>query len=81
MHSWHCSRIARWRVHFKKGKSILREGEFANRFYLIETGKVVLESSAGFGKPMIIDTIWRRGLARMVMDVSAIRMAIHCAGA
>ena len=31
-------------VHFKKGETILREGEFANRFYLIESGKVALES-------------------------------------
>ena len=34
-------------THFKKGQTILREGEFANRFYLIESGKVVLESGAG----------------------------------
>ena len=31
-------------THFKKGQTILREGEFANRFYLVESGKVVLES-------------------------------------
>jgi CRP/FNR family transcriptional regulator, cyclic AMP receptor protein len=31
-------------VHFPKGQTILREGEFANRFYLIESGKVALES-------------------------------------
>ena len=29
-------------VHFKKGQIVLQEGEFANRFYLIESGKVVL---------------------------------------
>ena len=44
-------------VHFKEGQIILREGEFANRFYLIETGKVVLESGEGFGEPVIIETI------------------------
>lgn len=44
-------------VHFKKGEIILREGEFANRFYLIESGKVVLESGAGFGEPVIVETI------------------------
>jgi CRP-like cAMP-binding protein len=27
-------------THFKKGQTILREGEFANRFYLIESGNV-----------------------------------------
>ena len=41
----------------KKAQTIFREGEMANRFYLIETGKVVLESSEGLGNPVIIDTI------------------------
>jgi CRP-like cAMP-binding protein len=36
---------------------IFREGELANRFYLIETGKVILESSGGAGDPVVIDTI------------------------
>jgi CRP/FNR family cyclic AMP-dependent transcriptional regulator len=44
-------------TNFKKQQTIFREGEMANRFYLIETGKVVLESSDGLGKPVIIDTI------------------------
>jgi len=44
-------------VHFEKGQIILREGEMANRFYLIESGKVVLESSDGLGNPVGIDTI------------------------
>jgi CRP-like cAMP-binding protein len=35
----------------------LREGEMANRFYLIESGKVVLESGEGFGEPVIVETI------------------------
>jgi CRP/FNR family transcriptional regulator, cyclic AMP receptor protein len=42
---------------FKRRETILREGEFANRFYLIESGKVVLESGAGSGKPLVIETI------------------------
>jgi CRP/FNR family cyclic AMP-dependent transcriptional regulator len=42
---------------FKKGQTILREGEFANRFYLIESGKVMLESGGGFGDPVVIETI------------------------
>jgi CRP-like cAMP-binding protein len=43
---------------FEKDQIIFRTGETANRFYLIETGKVVLESGedAG-GAPVIIDTI------------------------
>ena len=44
-------------VHFKKGQTILREGEMANRFYLIESGKVVLESVEKSGNPLIIETI------------------------
>lgn len=44
-------------VHFKKGQTILREGEMANRFYLIESGKVVLESGEGFGDPVVVETI------------------------
>jgi CRP/FNR family transcriptional regulator, cyclic AMP receptor protein len=49
-------------VHFKKGQIIFREGEMANRFYLIETGKIVLESSERLGNPVIIDTIVRGDL-------------------
>src|SRR5712691_9314521 len=44
-------------AHFKKGQTILREGEIANRFYLIESGKVMLESGEGFGEPVVIETI------------------------
>jgi CRP/FNR family cyclic AMP-dependent transcriptional regulator len=44
-------------AHFKPGQTILREGEVANRFYLIESGKVVLESGEGFGEPLIVETI------------------------
>lgn len=40
-------------VHFKQGQTILQEGEVANRFYLIESGKVVLES----GDSLIVETI------------------------
>ena len=43
--------------HLKSGQVILREGEIANRFYLIETGKVVLESGETFGDPVVIETI------------------------
>ena len=44
-------------VHFEKGQIIFREGEMANRFYLIEAGKVILESSEALGSPAIIDTV------------------------
>src|SRR5215475_8044199 len=44
-------------VHAKTGQIIFQEGEMANRFYLIESGKVVLESSGGHGDPMLVDTI------------------------
>jgi CRP/FNR family transcriptional regulator, cyclic AMP receptor protein len=44
-------------VHFTKGQLILREGEFANRFYLIESGKVILESGERFGDPVVVEAI------------------------
>ena len=43
--------------HFKAKQTILREGEFANGFYLIETGNVALESEAGFGESIAIQTL------------------------
>jgi CRP/FNR family cyclic AMP-dependent transcriptional regulator len=44
-------------VHFKPGQLIFREGEIANRFYLIESGKVNVESNARWGDPVIIDKV------------------------
>ena len=44
-------------VHFKPGELIFREGEFANRFYLIESGAVVLESSGGSGNWVVVDKV------------------------
>jgi CRP/FNR family transcriptional regulator, cyclic AMP receptor protein len=43
--------------HFNTGRTILREGEFANGFYLIETGKVALESQVGFRESIAIQTV------------------------
>jgi CRP/FNR family transcriptional regulator, cyclic AMP receptor protein len=43
--------------HFNTDQTILREGEFANGFYLIETGKVALESETSFGDSILIQTI------------------------
>jgi CRP-like cAMP-binding protein len=40
-------------VQFQKGQFIFREDDVADRFYLIETGKVNLESSGGLGDPML----------------------------
>jgi CRP-like cAMP-binding protein len=42
---------------FKAGQIIFREGEKAKLFYLIEKGKVVLESKGEFGEPAAIDTV------------------------
>jgi CRP-like cAMP-binding protein len=39
------------------GEVILREGDRADRFFLIETGKVVLESGVDDGGIVIVDTI------------------------
>jgi CRP-like cAMP-binding protein len=44
-------------VRFARGDTIFREGELANRFYLIESGKVLLESSGAQGDPVVIDAI------------------------
>lgn len=44
-------------AHFNEGQIILREGECAKQFHLIESGSVVLESGVGFGKPVVIETI------------------------
>jgi CRP/FNR family cyclic AMP-dependent transcriptional regulator len=44
-------------THFHPGQTVFREGEIANRFYLIESGKVVLESGFGFGDSMVIERI------------------------
>jgi CRP/FNR family cyclic AMP-dependent transcriptional regulator len=44
------------RSHFNSGHVIFREGETANRFYLIERGKVALESST-LGEPVRIEEI------------------------
>src|SRR5437762_11054437 len=44
------------RSHFEAEDVIFREGEMANRFYLIERGKVALESST-LGEPVQIEEI------------------------
>jgi CRP/FNR family transcriptional regulator, cyclic AMP receptor protein len=42
---------------FHPGDVILSAGGRADRFFLIETGKVVLESGKDCGEPVVIDTI------------------------
>ena len=42
---------------FHTNQQILGEGEFANGFYLVETGKVALESEAGFGESIPIQIL------------------------
>ena len=44
-------------VQFKKDDVIFREGEHANRFYLLETGEVILSAENSSGDPVAIDTI------------------------
>jgi CRP/FNR family transcriptional regulator, cyclic AMP receptor protein len=44
-------------LHFNPGELIFREGELANRFYLIESGKVILESTGKSGNRVIIDKV------------------------
>lgn len=45
------------RTHFEPNQVIFREGETANRFYLIENDRVALESTANHEKPVIIDEV------------------------
>lgn len=44
-------------VHFEEGQIIFKQGDMANRFYLIESGKVVLESTDKRRNAIVIDTI------------------------
>jgi CRP/FNR family transcriptional regulator, cyclic AMP receptor protein len=44
-------------AHFEKGQTVLRKGELAKGFYLIESGEVVLESGEESGQPVVVDTI------------------------
>ena len=64
-------------THFEKGQTILRKGEFAEGFYLIESGEVVLESGEESGEPVVVDTIRAGGFAWLVVDVRAVRLAVH----
>jgi len=63
------------RSRFEAGHLIFREGETANRFYLIERGKVALESST-LGEPVRIEeiamaTCWvGRGFSRLTPGIS-----------
>ncbi|MEP6810507.1 MAG: cyclic nucleotide-binding domain-containing protein [Chthoniobacterales bacterium] len=45
------------RVTFEADQIVFREGETANRFYLIERGEVVLESTTPTGEAIAIDRI------------------------
>jgi CRP/FNR family transcriptional regulator, cyclic AMP receptor protein len=64
-------------VQFERGQVIFRESEPADRFYLIETGKVIMESSDGLGDPrlgwswMFPPHIWNF-TARAVEPITAI---------
>ncbi len=42
---------------FEPGECLFRQGEFANRFYLIEQGEVVLESLDSEGERMIVEKV------------------------
>ena len=44
-------------VRFEPGSYIFKEGQEANTFYLLRTGKVSLEISAPQRRPIIVDTI------------------------
>jgi CRP/FNR family cyclic AMP-dependent transcriptional regulator len=51
------------RTHFDKGQVIFHQGETANRFYLIESGRIELEAiPQSGGRPVVIDMIGDGGL-------------------
>ncbi|HEX4667815.1 MAG TPA: cyclic nucleotide-binding domain-containing protein, partial [Chthoniobacterales bacterium] len=43
--------------HFEAHEYLFRQGEFANRFYLIEEGEVVLESLNAEGEPVVVERV------------------------
>ena len=43
--------------HFEAGEYLFRQGEFANRFYLVEQGKVVLEALDNAGTSVVIEEV------------------------
>jgi len=45
------------KIRFEAGQTIFREGESANRFYLIEQGEIALHSAAREPEPIVIDTV------------------------
>ena len=45
------------RTHFEVGQTVFREGETANRFYLIEQGEVVLEAAHAGDRQVNIETL------------------------
>jgi CRP/FNR family cyclic AMP-dependent transcriptional regulator len=49
------------RIHIEKGATIFRQGETANRFYLIECGDVILEAASKSGKRHVIAGTIRSG--------------------
>ena len=50
-------------VHFEDDQTVFRQGETANRFYLLESGSVQLETTAGAnGRLIPVDTIESGGL-------------------
>ncbi len=56
-HHIHLLADAAMRTRFENNQIVFKEGEQANRFYLIEHGSVVLESKLKSGKAIVIDTI------------------------
>jgi len=44
-------------THFNRDQIVFRENDIANRFYLIETGRVALESRTRAGKLVLVETV------------------------
>jgi len=59
MHPRHLEVLAEcaMQTHFDRGQIIFKEGDLANRFYLLESGRVALESRAGHRGAVPIHTV------------------------
>jgi len=62
---------------FHTNQQILGEGEFANGFYLVETGKVALQSVAGFGQSIPIQILGAGDLLGWSWMFPALCLAIY----
>ena len=62
-------------VHSKRDKPFYAKASSLIDFTWLRAAKSCSNPATGFNEPMVVEIDWPGGLARMVMDVSAIRLA------